>query len=286
VGDNALDRHGNPYPKGDVRYEAAFDEEIAELRALSLQRVRAFHADFYGADHAELAVVGDFDADALNRQLVQLFGDWKGAKPYTRVPKPVYAAPPTELRLETPDKANAYFVARVRFPLRDDSPEYPAALLANRIVGGGSASMLFRRIREKEGLSYGTSSGLSASPHEAHAAWTVEAIYAPQNGKRLQEVFDEEIARATREGFTAQELKDGKNGLLLARRLSLAQDANVAAMLASQLELGRTMEYQAGIDRAIESVSGEEVAGTFRKYVQPGGLVKVYAGDFRKAAAK
>jgi len=285
LADNALVRHGNPYPKGDVRYEPSFDEEIEATKSLGLDRVRAFHAAFYGAGAAQFAAVGDFDAEALRKQLAALFGDWKSAKPYKRVPKPLYAAPPADLRLETPDKANAYFTARVHFPLRDDAPDYPAAMVANRIVGGGTNSILWKRIREKEGVSYGTTSGLRASSYDSHGVWTVESIYAPQNVKRLEDAFSQELGRATREGFTADELKDGRNGLLLQRKLQLAQDNAVAGMLVSQLELGRTMDYQAGIDRAIEGVTLEQVSSTFRKYVNPDSLVKVYAGDWKKATA-
>jgi len=285
LADNALVRHGNPYPKGDVRYEPSFDEEIDAVRTLKLESVRAFHDAFYGAGATELAAVGDFDADALRAQLAQLFGDWKSARPYTRVPKPMYAAPPAELRLETPDKANAYFTARARFALRDDAPDYPAAMLANRIVGGGTDSILWKRIREKEGVSYGTTSGLRASSYDTHGYWTVESIYAPQNVKRLEDAFQQELTRATRDGFTAEELKDGRNGLLLARKLQFAQDASVAGMLTSQLELGRTMDYQANIDRSLERANAEDVSAAFRRYVKPESLVKVYAGDWKKAAA-
>ena len=35
----------NPYPKGDIRHVASFDDELAELRAARLDAVRAFHAE-------------------------------------------------------------------------------------------------------------------------------------------------------------------------------------------------------------------------------------------------
>jgi zinc protease len=134
----ALQRQDSPYGPGDVRYTPTFDEEVAYLKAMDRNRVRAFHADFYGADHADFAAVGDFDAPALQAQLAALFGDWKSAKPYTRVPGPLYTVAPKDLRFETPDKANAFFIAQVRFPLQDDAPDVGAAQVANRIIGGGT----------------------------------------------------------------------------------------------------------------------------------------------------
>jgi zinc protease len=108
------------------------------------------------------------------------------------------------------------------------------------------------------------------------------AIYAPQNVKRLEDAVREELGRVMRDGFTEAELKDGKNGLLQARRLALAQDAQLATQLSGQLELGRNMDFTAGIDRAIEAVTLEQANAAFRKYVDPSKLVMVYAGDFAK----
>jgi zinc protease len=279
---NAMQRHGNPYPKGHVRYAETLDEEAADLRSLTVERLRAFHRDFYGVANAQLAAVGDFDAAALRAQLDELFGGWKAAKPYTRVPSQAYAVEPKDIRIETPDRSNAYFASSLRFALQDDAPDYPALLLANRIAGGGPGTVIYVRLRVKEGLSYGAGSILNVSAHEPHGVWVAFAIYAPQNVKRLESAFQEELARVYNTGFTQQEFQDGKSGLLQARRLSLAQDRELAGFLTTQLELDRKMDHVAAIDRAIEAATLEEVNAAFRKYIDPAKLVKVYAGDFAK----
>ena len=279
---NALARHGNPYPAGHPLHARSFEEEIAGLRSVTLEQVRAFHGGFYGAAHGELAAVGDFDAAALRAQLTELFGGWKPARPYARIPAPLYAVAPAELRFETPDKANAFFASQVRVPLRDDAPDYPAVLVANRIVGGGAGSILFARLRSKEGLSYGAGSSFAASSHEAHGVFNAGAIYAPQNLKRVEAAVHEEFARVMASGFTPEELAAGKSGLLQARRLALAQDNQLAATLTGLTEVGRNLDYVAGIDRAIEAVTLEQANAAFRKYFDPSAHVRIYAGDFAK----
>jgi len=284
VARNAIARHSNPYPHGHVRYEETFDESIAEVKAVTPEQVKKFYADFYGADHAEFAAVGDFDAEAVKALLTQLFGDWKSAKAYKRVPNPSYVLTPTNLRFETPDKANAFFIAQLRFPLQDTSPDYAALLLANYAVGGDPASILWKRVREKDGLSYGVGSGLNASQYEPSATWTVSAIYAPQNVTRLEQAVREEVARVMGTGITAAEIKDAKNGLLQARRLQRAQDSYLATTLGSKAEIDRTMAFDAKVDRDIEAATVEQVNAAFRKYIDPAKIVFVYAGDFAKAA--
>jgi len=277
----ALARHGNPYPRGHVRYEEDFDESIADTKAVTPERVKQFYADFYGADHADFAAVGDFDPEAVKALLAELFGDWKSAKGYKRVPNPSYAMTPTQLRFETPDKANAFFLAQVRFPLQDSDPDYAAFLLANHAFGGGSNSVLWRRVREKEGVSYGVGSGFNASMYEPSAVWRANAIYAPQNVGRLEQAVREELARVSRDGFTAEQLKDAKNGLLQRRRLERAQDNFLANGLAAQLEIDRTYAYAEKIDREIEALTPEQVNAAFRKYIDASKVVFVYAGDFK-----
>ena len=49
----AFQRQMNPYPKGDVRYVQTFDEQIAELRALTTDDLKKFHTEFYGASNSE-----------------------------------------------------------------------------------------------------------------------------------------------------------------------------------------------------------------------------------------
>jgi zinc protease len=279
-----LARHGNPYPKGHVRYEPTFDESIADINAATVERLRAFHSTFYGVDSADFAAVGDFDAPALKAQLEALFAGWKARTPYQRVANPIFALTATGQKVETPDKANAFFMTIARIPLRDDDPDYPAFLVANHIFGGGTGGIVWKRIREKEGISYGINSGMNANSFEPHTTWTTAAIYAPQNLERLQKAFAEEIGRVVKDGFTAGELRDAKAGLLAQRRLARAQDAGLANSLAFYLELGRTMEYQAKVDRAIESVTLEQANAAFRKYIDPAKLATVYAGDFAKAA--
>ena len=51
--DNALDRHGNPYARGDVRYARTFDEQEADWKAISADRVKAYHDRFVSAAHGQ-----------------------------------------------------------------------------------------------------------------------------------------------------------------------------------------------------------------------------------------
>ena len=271
------------YAAGDVRKALSVDEILANLRATSLQDVQRFYQDFYGASHAKLTMVGEFDAAAVQAQSQALWGDWRSSKPYTRLTKNTYSASPARLMLAAPDKPNAMYLAALPLNLRDDSPDYIALALGNRVLGGGSNNRLEERLRQKEGISYSAGSQLSASSFEPVADLILYAIHAPQNLARLQTALREETERLVRDGITAQELDDAKKAMLESSKISLAQDGALSGTLLGQLSTGRTMDYTAQRLAKIEATSLEEVNAAIRKYMDWSRLVQVHAGDFSGA---
>ncbi len=284
VGQRALDRLGNPYPAGDVRYAPTLDEEIKMIDATKVADVKAFYERFTGGAHAELAVVGDFDPADVKAQIEKLFGDWKSPTAFTRVPEPLVAKPAQTVLLETPDKANAALYGEVALPLNDESPDYAALTVATYILGDTGSSRLWKRIREKEGLSYGVFAWLQPSMFEPNTPLNIEAIFAPENRERLAKALSEEIANAVKNGFTDAEVALAKSSLLKRRQLQRTQDATLAAQLVQQAYRGRTFAFAGKIDAAIAAVTTADVNAALRKYVNPGAFALVYAGDFAKTA--
>ena len=287
VARTAYGRRMRPYPKGDPRYTSTPDESIAEYKAATLDAVRSFYRDSYGASNAEAAFVGDFDETAVSAQLAALFGSWKSPSPYTRVPSVFKDVPAETLKFETPDKANAVFFAGENLALRDDDPDYPALLLANYMFGGGFLnSRLAVRIRQKEGLSYGVGSGLESGTQDVSGRFTVFAIHAPQNTAKLETAVREEIERARKDGFTADEVAAAKSGWLQGRQVSRSQDAELAGLLRGHLFHGRTLAWDAELEKKVSALTPEQVGAAFRKWIDPAKITVVRAGDFANAKAE
>ena len=277
---NTLDRWSDPYPRGDVRYVATFDETVADVQALTVAQLRDFHAKFYGARQGEFAAVGDFDPAALRTALEAGFGDWNTGVPHVRVPRPLVALKPERMLLETPDKQNATLLVRENLALSDADEDYPALMMANYLLGGSGGSRLWKRLREGEGLSYDVRTGIGWNNFERNSPWQASAIYAPQVRARVEAAVREEVARALKDGFTPQELGEGQRGLLSFRRLSRAQDASLANALANNVYLGRSFAFSARIDAALASLTTEQVDAALRRYIRPQDFVFAFAGDF------
>lgn len=279
---NALNRLGNPYPRGDLRYASTFDETVQDVTSVTLAQVREHHQKFYGARSGEFAAVGDFDVAAVRAALQAAFGDWQAGMPYARVPQPLIAVPPERLLLATPDKQNATMRVELPLPVAESDADYAALTMANYLLGSGGSSRLWKRIRETEGLSYDVRSTVEWNLFEPHSPWSATAIFAPQNQPKVEAAFREEMARALKDGFTAQELAEGQRGLLNFRRLSRSRDSTVAAALATNLHLGRTFERTAQVDAQLQALTLEQVNAALRKYLLPDKFIHGYAGDFKK----
>jgi len=188
---------------------------------------------------------------------------------------------------ETPDKANAVYLAGMRLDLRDDDPDYPALVLGNYMLGGGFLnSRLATRVRQKEGLSYGIGSALIANPLDKNGQFLMQAIYAPQNVKKVETAIREELERAIKDGFTAEEVTAAKSGFLQSQQVSRAQDGSLARKLAQYRYINRTVAWDAELDKKIAALTPEQIVAAMRRRLDPAKLTVVKAGDFAKAAAK
>lgn len=284
----AFDRHLSPFPKGDVRYVSTTEEDIAEMKAVTLEQATQFYKDFYGASNAQLTVIGDFDDKQIAKLATELFGDWKSSKSFTRVPNVFKDAAPINQSFNTPDKANAFFVAGFNLQLRDDNPDYPALVLGNYMLGGGFLnSRLATRLRQKEGYSYGVGSGINVSSFDEYGRFTATAIYAPQNVDKLEAAFKEEIARMLKDGFTAAEVEAAKSGYLQSRQVSRAQDNELASLLNRYLFNGRTLQWDTDFEAKVKGLTPEQINAAMRRYIDPAKMTIVKAGDFaRNSPAK
>jgi zinc protease len=280
IASEQLQRHLTPYPKGHWLYVQSVEERIAALKSTTLDDVKRCYAQL-GATGADFVAVGDFDPGALGALVEQLFGDWRNPAPFARIPSRYFERPALEREVRTPDKANAVLRAGLGIKMRDDHPDFPAMVLANQLLGGSSSARLPARIREKEGLSYATYTWFSASQLDEVGSFNISAIFAPQNKARVEGAMREELARAIKEGFTAEEVETAKRGLLEARRLARTNDGQLASRLSSYLFLDRTFAWDVDFERRIAALTPAGIQAALKRHINPAKLAVSKAGDFK-----
>ena len=283
----AMTRKMDPWPEGHPRRTPTIEEEIAAVQSVTLEQAKAFHAGFYGPQAGNLVVVGDFDPVEIRRVVEESFGDWASPRPYQRIAGRFRSLAGEDIVIETPDKANAFFLAVQNLELSESDPDYPALALAGYMIGGGVLnSRLARRIRVQDGLSYGAGGGITGHPLDAAGTFTAYAIHAPENVGKVETAFREEIQKVLTEGFTEEEMATSKQGLLENRQLGRAQDASLSGQISSNLYFDRTFRFDTELETRIRALTLDEVNAAVRRHLDLAKITVVKAGDFSGAKAK
>jgi zinc protease len=284
---DALARHFDTYPRGDPRAYIPIEERIKAVEAATLDEVKRFHADFWGTARGEIAVVGDFDDAAAEALIRELFAGWASKAPYAPVLSEPRQIPAARIVVDTPDKENAFYRARVNLALRDDDADYAPLVLANYAFGGGPglANRLIDRVRQRDGISYGAGSGLAVNSRDRAASWQIAGLVAPQNTARFEQAVREELDRLLEDGLSDKEVEDARNGMLQERLLNRSSDGTIASAWTAYLELGRTFtSFSLAFEDRIRALTAAEVNAAIRRLIDPSKMTVVIAGDKAKGA--
>ena len=278
-----LYQHLIPYPKGDFRHVMSPDETIEDLKNFKLDEAKKFYREFYGASYGEFVVVGDFDAETTQKLASDLFGDWKTPKPHQHILYPFQPVPAVNQSIKTPDKANASIMLGMTIDIGDEHPDYPAMVVGNYILGSGTNSRLFQRVRGKEGLSYGVGSQFLGRGKEESGIFFSFAIYAPQNVNKVESAVREELARVLKDGFTDEEVAAAKKGWLQSRVVSRSQDRELLGQLSSFAYEDRRMSRAADLERMVQALTPGQIVEAMRRHLDLARLSVFKAGDYDKA---
>jgi len=274
----------NPYPRGDLRYVSTADEQLEDLNKVTLDEVRKFYQQFYGETVGEIAVSGQFDTPEIAKLASELFGTWKSPGSYTRVTNMYKKIAPSDKKIETPDKPNAFFIAGEMIKINDEDADYPAVLMANYMFGGGGlGTRLSRRIRDKEGLSYVAQSNFGAPTKDDGGNFLAVAISNPQNAPKVEASFRDELAKTLKEGFADDEVAAAKKAWLQERGMSRSEDGALVSLLAGRQRFDRTLRFDESLEARVSALTPEQIGAAFRKHIDPANLIYVKAGDFKKA---
>jgi zinc protease len=221
----------------------------------------------------------------VKKAVSDLFGTWKSPAKFEKVKTGFQSITPVNESIETPDKANAVFLAGERVNLSDKDADYPAMLFGNYMLGGGFLnSRLASRIRVKDGLSYGIGSSFSAKSDDKDGQLQVFAIAAPQNVAKVEADFKEELDKALKEGFTQKEMDADRSGWLQAQQVRRADDGALVQILATRDLDERKMAWDEELEKHVTALTPDDVVAAFRRNLDPSRVSIVKAGDFKKAA--
>ncbi len=238
--------------------------KVADIRGLK---------PLVGSDDVSVVTAGNFNGDALLAELEKALGGLSGhATPARNVPD---VSQPSEARVELIDHPGDVQVqiALGFVTVKHDDPDYPALMLASRLLGRES----WRSMRLSHGLTYGGSSSLSRSRVQAPFLLTVA-------------VEPTRVEQALRDSFgTLTALRDydkNPNDLVAAKQVVDASWPDTFDTIEESLE---SMERIAGfglpadawstLRAAVQNVSAQDLKRVAEKYLDPAHAQLVLVGD-------
>ena len=258
------------------------------LRGLSLGEVATFHAAMFRPSHATLIVTGALSHEELLRATAP-FLIWTDARPAEGDAPPAAAEmepsgmPAPRLAVVPRDGAAQSELRIGHLSARRNTPDYPALLVMNALLGGQFVSRVNLKLREEKGYTYGARTGfdwrrglspfvLQTSVHTAATADAIVNAVAEIDGMRgSRPPSDEELTLAT------ASLTRG-----YPRNFETAQQV---ARAVAQLALhGLPDSYFAEFVPKVHAISCEDVTRAAARYLDPAKLTTLIVGDYTAIA--
>jgi predicted Zn-dependent peptidase len=146
--------------------EHPFGEYLTEesVNSVTLADVQKFYRDYFVPANAYLVIVGDIKFKDARKLVKKYFTPWTKAAP----PVESFAMPKAVQYNQTnfvdmPAAVQSVITVQGLMELKRNDPDYLAARLANKILGGGANARLFKNLREDKGYTYGSYSNISSN---------------------------------------------------------------------------------------------------------------------------
>ena len=104
-----------------------------------------------------------------------------------------------------------------------------------------------------------------------------------QNMAKVEADFHDELTRALKDGFTADEVEKAKKTWLDERSMQRAEEGSIAGLLSSRERFSRTLQWDAKLEASVAALTPQQVNEAFKRHVDPAAISIVKGGDFKKA---
>jgi zinc protease len=248
---------------------------IESVGKLTRDDVVGFHRDHVRPDGAIVTVVGAVTVAEARQAILSRFGGWRA--PRTSPPAVADAPPgsPPQTRQINRDLTQATLLMG-RQAVRQRDPDYFPLVVASYVLGGGSASRLYVRVRDEGGQAYAVHSFVS--PGRYGASLMVSAQTRTAEVAKVTESLRNELDRMTREAVSDRELDLAKSYLIGTLPFRLDTSSKVADFLTAIESQGLGLDYADRYRATIARVTSADVQRVAAKFFPPDQFSRVVVG--------
>ncbi|MRI01926.1 insulinase family protein [Kriegella sp. EG-1] len=255
---NALS-FGTDHPYGEYASETSVNN-------ISLADVKQFYRDYFVPANAYLVIIGDVNFEEVKELVETHFTSWTKATPpsfsYTKPTDPYY----TQINfVDVPNAVQSEISLQNLVDLKMADKEYLAALLANRVLGGGAQGRLFQNLREDKAYTYGSYSSIG---NDKYAQSTFRASASVRNAVTDSAVVQilSEVDKIIQKPVTEQELNDAKAVYIGSFVMALEQPETMARYAINLATENLPADFYQNYLENINAVTAEEVQQAAQKY--------------------
>ena len=252
----------------------------ASLRAITRADVVAFHRAAYRPERAIIAVAGDVNAAAVRAELEARLGAWSVASPAPPAPGPAALGLPSRTESVQLSLTQATILLGQATVTRRHPDFYPLRV-ASQILGGGSTSRLYTRVREERGLAYSVYA--QYTPARLAGLFLVELQSENARIREALAVVREELVRLRRERVSEEELGRARSYFVGSFPLRMGTAADVSDLLVAIERFDLGLDYPARFRQAVSAVTAEDVLRAVRAHWDPDAMSLALVGNLREA---
>jgi zinc protease len=275
---NLIGTYGEAWLFGQHPYGRPVNGSEASLAQITLDDLKRFYETQVGGDRLAIAIVGDFDAARMQKQLQSALGTWRKAG----TPPPVVAAAPRAsgrrvLLVDKPDATQTYFWFGNVGASRTD-PARTAQSVVNTVFGGRYTSMLNVELRANSGLTYGANSGFDRASHPG--AFSVMSYTESDKTVDAVDLALATLDRLHREGLDADTLASSQTFLLGQFPTTLETNGQLAGRLVDLMFYGLGPDDVDEFGKRVRAVDAASVRRTIETaFPASGNLAMVMIGN-------
>jgi predicted Zn-dependent peptidase len=250
--------YGKKHPFGEFTSKKSVNN-------ITLEAVKNNFNTYYKPNNGYLIIVGDINPKETKKLVKSLFADWKkGEIPVSDFPKPenVSTAEINFVNMSNANQSEISIVNTIDLTLGDT--DYYAALLANKILGGGSSARLFQNLREDKAYTYGSYSRVSQNRQTGVFKATAGVRNVVTDSAIVE--IQKEINKIRYQKVSSKELQDAKEEYIGGFVMDVQKPATAANYALNIALYNLPEDFYANYIKNINSVTVADVQNAAIKY--------------------
>jgi len=251
--------YGRKHPNGEFISQESIDR-------ITLEDTKNYLKNYSKPNNAFLVIIGDVDFERAKSKITDLLNGWEsGEVNASSFPTPTNPEKSEIIFVDMPNATQSVVSVINTIDFNKKESDYFAALVANRILGGGGSGRLFNNLREDKGWTYGSYSGINESYKTRGAVIAQAQVRNEVTDSSAVELL-KEVNKMRNSLVSDEEIENAKAKYTGSFVLSLENASTIASFARNIITQDLPEEYYNTFLSNIEKVSKEDIQNASQKY--------------------